>query len=83
MRQLEGFRLTTAEIVYRMPDCQSLLQTYIWQAYDVAPEFPALHKFLDFWRQALDGPLHSVRIARVGLIKPNEIRAVRELARLH
>jgi uncharacterized protein Usg len=83
VRQLEGFHLTTAEIVYRMPDCQALLQTYIWQDYDLAPEFPALHKFLDFWRESLDGPLHSVRVARVGLIRANEIRAVRELARLH
>jgi len=66
-----------------MPDCQALLQTYVWQDYDVAPEFPALHKFLDFWRDSLDGPLHSVRVARVGLIKPNEIRAVREMTWLH
>ena len=83
VRQLQGFHLTTAEILYRMPDCQALLQTYVWQDYDLAPEFPALHAFLDFWRDSLDGPLHSVRVARVGLIKPSEIRAVREMAWLH
>ena len=83
VRQLQGFHLTTAEILYRMPDCQALLQTYIWQNYDLAPKFPALQKFLDFWQESLDGPLHSVRIARVGLIKPAEIRAVRELPWLH
>ena len=82
IKQLQGYALTTAEIVYRLPDHKSLLQTYIWQDYDQAPRFPALHSFLEFWRRKLDGPLHSVRIAHVGLIKPAEIRTVMELARL-
>jgi uncharacterized protein Usg len=81
--QLQGYALTTAEIVYRMPDHQSVLQTYIWQDYDQAPRFPALHSFLEFWRRQLDGPLHSVRVAHVGLIQPAEIRAVREHAWLN
>ena len=28
---LEGYGLTTAEMFYRMPDHQSILQTFIWQ----------------------------------------------------
>jgi uncharacterized protein Usg len=36
-RQLEGFSLTTAEILYRLPDYPRLLQSYIWQDYDVRP----------------------------------------------
>ena len=42
LRELEGFSLTTAEILYRLPDYPRLLQSYIWQDYDVAPEFPKL-----------------------------------------
>jgi uncharacterized protein Usg len=76
IRQLEGFSLTTAEILYRLPDHLSLLQTYVWQDYDVAPEFPALKKFLKFWSASLDGPVHSVRVAHARLIRPAEIRAV-------
>jgi uncharacterized protein Usg len=83
VRQLQGFSLTTAEILYRLPDHLSLLQTYIWQDYDLAPEFPALHKFLDFWRDSLEGPLHSVRIAHVRLVRPAEIRAVKAQLTLH
>jgi len=83
IRQLQGFSLTTAEILYRLPDHQSLLQTYVWQDYDLAPEFPELKKFLKFWRSSLDGPLCSVRVAHVGLIQPAEIRAVREQMVLH
>ncbi|MEL6218810.1 MAG: aspartate-semialdehyde dehydrogenase [Pseudomonadota bacterium] len=72
--QLEGYSLATAEILYRMPDAQSLLQTFLWQDYDRAPEFPKLHKFLDFWERELDGPIHSVRLCHAGLIGPREFR---------
>lgn len=72
--QLRGYRLTTAEILYHMPDHPGLLQTFVWQEYDLAPRFPALTKFLDFWERELDGPLHSVRLASTALIKPSEWR---------
>ena len=60
--QLKGWSLTTAEIMYRMPDYRDLLQTFIWQNYDVAPRFPRLIGFLNFWARNLDGPLHTVRV---------------------
>jgi uncharacterized protein Usg len=78
-RQLAGYGLTTATILYRMPDHPRLLQSYIWQDYDLAPRFPELHQFLDFWRRELDGALHSVTVAHARLIKPAEIVAAREL----
>jgi uncharacterized protein Usg len=76
VRQLQGFSLTTAEILYRLPDHPALLQTYVWQDYDLAPQFPALMKFLSFWREKLEGPLHSVRIGHSRLIKAAEIGMV-------
>jgi uncharacterized protein Usg len=81
-RQLEGYGLTTAEIVYRMPDHPALLQSYVWQEYDLFPKFPELHRFLDFWTRALDGALFSVRVAHDRLIKPAELRAMGEF-RIH
>jgi uncharacterized protein Usg len=83
LRQLEGFSLTTAEILYHMPDHPAVLQSYVWQDYDLAPQFPALKKFLAFWRDRLDGPLHSVRVAHSRLIRPAEIRTLRAEFRLH
>ena len=82
-RQLEGYGLTTANILYRMPDHPKILQTYVWQQYDLHPEFPELRKFLDFWTRKLDGLLHSVTVAHHGLIKPAEIRNVGAEFRLH
>lgn len=74
--QLNGYSLTTAEILYHMPDHMNLLQSYIWQDYDRVPELPKLRKFLDFWTENLDGPLHSVRYSAKKLISPNEWRHV-------
>ena len=82
-RQLEGYSLATAEILYRMPDAQDLLQTYIWQDYDMAPRFPVLRRFLDFWTRELDGPIHSVRLAHAQLIRPAELRYVGSELVLH
>lgn len=67
---LEGYRLTTAEILYHMPDHPALLQSYVWQELDVAPKFPVLKKFLDFWDKELEGKLHSVRICSTRVIEP-------------
>jgi uncharacterized protein Usg len=78
LRHLSGYGLTTAEILYHLPDHPNLLQSYIWQEYDVAPRFPVLREFLAFWRETLDGPLQSVRVAHSGLINPCEVRLVSE-----
>jgi uncharacterized protein Usg len=71
---LNDFRLTTAEILYHLPDHHELLQTFIWQELDRIPDLPRLNNFLKFWQSELDGPLHSVRVAYVGVIQPTEWR---------
>ena len=82
-QRISGFGLTTACIYYHMPDHRSLLQIYLWQAYDLFPKFPELQRFLAFWQEKLDGPLHSVQVAHSHLIKPTELRAVDGVFRLH
>ncbi|HIJ39439.1 MAG TPA: Usg family protein [Rhodospirillaceae bacterium] len=69
-RQLRDYRLTTAEILYHMPDHPHLLQSFVWQDYDIAPKFPELHKFLDFWTHNIDGTVHSVLVAHLDLVRP-------------
>lgn len=73
---LKGYGLTTAQFLYHMPDHPHLLQTFIWQEYDLAPEFPGLFRFISFWKARLDGPLHSVRYTHRRLVAPNEWRNV-------
>jgi uncharacterized protein Usg len=76
IKQLAGYGLATARILYHLPDHPGLLQSYIWQDYDLAPDFPILIKFLAFWREKLDGPLHSVVVGHSKLIKPAEIKTL-------
>lgn len=68
------YRLTTAEIRYHLPDHPSLLQNFIWQDLDLAPDFPVLHRFLRFWQRSLDGKVHSVSVAAASLTGPTEFR---------
>lgn len=69
---LRDYRLTTAEILYHFPDHPALLQSYIWQEFDLAPKFPTLKKFLSFWDRELEGKIHSVKVMHAELIKPAE-----------
>lgn len=73
---LNGYGLTTAEFLYHLPDHPHVLQTFLWQHYDLAPKFPVLNGFIYFWRAKIDGPLHSVRYTHKRLIGPNEWRKV-------
>ena len=82
-RHLKGYRLTTAEILYGLPDFPAILQTYIWQGMDQPPHFPVLGKFLRFWERELDGRLHSVRVASAKLVRPAAFRWVRGNLTLH
>lgn len=82
-KQVKGYGLTTAEILYRRPDHPWLLQTYVWQNYDLCPDFPELNQFLRFWQKSIEGALHTVTVAHSRLIRPAEIKAVDGIFRLH
>ena len=73
---LNGYGLTTAEMFYRMPDYPGVLNTFVWQDYDRAPDHDRLFKFIEFWHDEIDGPLHSVRYTHRKLIAPGEWRSV-------
>jgi uncharacterized protein Usg len=73
-RQIRGYSLATAQILYRMPDHPAILQSYVWQEYDLPPYFPELHRFLEFWGRSLDGALHTVMVVHAELLKPIDIR---------
>jgi len=68
--QLRDYRLTTAEILYHLPDHPAVLQSFVWQKLDLAPQYPELHRFLEFWRKSIEGRLHSVRVGAATLITP-------------
>lgn len=80
---LSGYGLTTAEFYYRMPDYKNVLNSYIWQDYDLAPDHPKLFKFVEFWQSEIEGPLHSVRFSHRKLMSSGEWRNVTGEFTLH
>lgn len=82
-RQLRGERLTTAEVLYYMPDCPALLQRFLWQTLDLAPQFPRVHRFLDFWRREIEATIHSVTVAAPGLVQPARLTLAQDMGVLH
>lgn len=72
--QLKGYSLITAEILYHMPDYPKLLQSFVWQDYDLMPRYPKLRNFLEFWSHNLDGKVNRVRVCSKRLIDPAEFR---------
>ncbi|MEL6617527.1 MAG: usg protein [Pseudomonadota bacterium] len=73
---LKGYGLTTAEMFYRMPDYTNVLNTFIWQEYDLAPDHPRLFEFIDFWKAEIEGELHSVRFTHRKMLAHGEWRQV-------
>ena len=82
-RRLQGYRLTTAEILYHLPDHPAVLQSFVWQDLDLAPRYPVLRRFLDFWVREIDGRLHSVRVASASLLNGPELRHTRHRRHLN
>jgi uncharacterized protein Usg len=73
VRQLSGWRRTTAEILYRMPDHPTLVQTFVWQDMDrwhadARLTYPRLRQFCDWWNKNLDGPIVQVRVGATQVI---------------
>src|SRR5271165_3394181 len=72
VRQLAGWRQTTAEILYRMPDHPGLVQTFLWQdmdRWDDDPRltYPRLRQFCDWWNANLERfPIITSRLWRPG-----------------
>jgi len=82
-RRLAGERLTTAEVLYWLPDHPALLQRFLWQTLDLAPEYPRVHRFLDFWRGEIDAVIHSVTLSGAGLVAPARLDIARQVGTLH
>ncbi len=78
--QLEGWRLTTAEVLYYMPDHPTLIQSFVWQTLDLAPRYPRMRQFLDFWKAEIEAVIHSVKLASGEELAPARVRAATQFS---
>ena len=72
----DNVRLTTVEVIYRMPDYLSLLQEFVWQTLDKPPQYPRIQKFLHYWSVNIEAPIYSVKIANTPIITPGQLKTV-------
>ncbi|MGE3142308.1 MAG: Usg family protein [Hyphomonadaceae bacterium] len=72
--RLRGWRLARAEVIYYLPDHPSLLQSFIWQTLDIAPNYPRIRQFLDYWKREIEAVIHSVRLATGEELAPGSMK---------
>jgi uncharacterized protein Usg len=82
-RRLRGERLTTAEVLFYLPDHPKLLQRFTWQTLDLAPEYPRVHRFLQFWRREIEAVIHSVTLSTEGAVQAPRVRIAGMMGVLH
>ena len=51
--------LVTVDILYYMPDYTDIIQEFMWQTNDYAPDLPRVHKFLNFWKSDIDAVIKA------------------------
>ena len=55
--------IETLNVLYWMPDYTHILQEFIWQTSDVRPEYPRVHRFLNYWHDNIEAVIAEVNIA--------------------
>jgi uncharacterized protein Usg len=58
----ENPHIATIRIYYYLPDYISLLQEFVWQTEDKAPEFPRIHQFLWHWKHNILATIESIQL---------------------
>ena len=55
--------IVTINVLYWMPDYTHILQEFIWQTADIRPEYPRVHRFLNYWHDNIEAVISEVKIA--------------------
>ena len=55
--------IVTLNVLYWMPDYTHILQEFIWQTADIRPEYPRVHRFLNYWHDNIEAVISEVKIA--------------------
>jgi uncharacterized protein Usg len=71
--------IVTVDILYWMPDYTNVLQEFVWQTSDIVPEYPRVHRFLNYWQENIEAVISEVRIADAETIEYIPAKALYEL----
>jgi len=76
---VRGYRLTTIQVIYYMPDYQDIVQEFMWQYMDIQPKFPRTHKFMNHWKENIEAVIQSVYLAHDSNSIANNMKKVNHL----
>ena len=54
--------LVTVKVLYFIPGYQYIVSELVWQTLDRRPEYPRIHRFLNFWRSEIDAVIAEIVI---------------------
>ena len=54
--------IVTVNVFNWMPDSQHILQQFVWQIDDIRPEYPRVHKFLNYWHDNIEAVIEEIEI---------------------
>lgn len=66
---------TTIQIFYHVPDHPSIIQEFLYQDLDHVPQFPRMHRLLNYWHAHIEATIQSVQLAVSGYGRLPEYRA--------
>ena len=52
--------IVTISIFYYRPDATYLVNEFVWQTFDIVPEYPRIRKFLDHWRTDVQARIQEI-----------------------
>jgi uncharacterized protein Usg len=58
--------LVTIQVLYYVPRCQFVLNTFTWQTEDEVPGLPRIHRFLTYWQHNIEAVIKEVSVSDAG-----------------
>lgn len=75
----KGYSLVTVNVIYYLPDYNSLVNEFLWQSLDLRPKYPRIQKFLQHWQNEIDAVIKEIQLTDSFGLSPRKFRKIEEL----
>lgn len=79
----QGYSLVTVNVIYFIPDYNSLVNEFMWQTLDIQPKYPRVMKFLNFWQTEIEAVIKEIQLADSRGFQPRSFRRIEEITLRH
>jgi uncharacterized protein Usg len=80
--RLKNYSLVTVNILYYMPDHQSLVQEFLWQTLDLKPKYPRVKEFLYFWDKEIEACIKEIQLNDSNGLAPTKFTNVDQIFKI-